>query len=117
MIEQVLEQKLINLLRERLEEYSGVLSFQGSWQSANDGDPKNVELTGATVSVSSNPIDNDVVGSHIYKMQSTIELIIPRSIDASAILRNSVCSIFLPLIRSFAGICNQTIKSELSGDD
>lgn len=117
MIEQVLEQKLISLLRERLEDYEAVLSFNGSWQSAEDGDTKEIELTDATVSVSSNPIDNDVIGSHLYKMQSTIELIIPRSIDASAILRNSISAIFLPFVRSFAGTCNATIKASLSGDD
>lgn len=117
MIEQVLEGKLIALLQERLQEYSDSIAFQGSWQPANDGETKDIELDGGTISVSSNPIDNDQTGSHLFKMQSTVELLIPRSIDASAILRNNVSSVLLPFLRSFAGICNAKIKADLSGTD
>jgi hypothetical protein len=115
MIEQVLEANLMTLLTERLQ--GQPVSVTGSWQAVSDGVVKAVEQNAGNVHCQSNTLENVENSTHIFAMDSTIIFSMPRSRDANAVTRNSVCAILLPFVRSFAGVCNKTIKEKLSGDN
>lgn len=114
MIEQLLEANLITLLTERLQ--GKQVSVTGSWQPVSDGVVKAVEQNAGNVHCQSSTIENEQPCAKRYFMETTIIFSMPRSRDANAVIRNEVCGVFLPFVRSFAGYSNASIKDRLSGD-
>lgn len=106
----------MNLIRERMQAFTGSFAVEGSWQVPADGKVKEIEINKPEISLITAPIENDTVGVNSYTTTVSIDILVPRSQDPRAFTRNQIADILLPFIRSFAGHCNETVKAALSGD-
>jgi hypothetical protein len=117
MIEEQLELNFMTLIRTRMQAFTGSFAVEGSWQVPADGKVKEIEINKPEISLITAPIENDAIGVNSYMTTINVDILVPRSQDPRALIRNQIAAIMLPFIRSFAGNCNATIKAALSGDD
>jgi hypothetical protein len=112
LIEEIVELRIMGMIRDRLNDPRIVIA--GFWQTTATGAVKMYFPPLLTVSLT--PFVNETPGVPRYKTSVTIVLTLPRGQDNNAAWMVETCRNLLPFINSFAGVCNETVKTALSND-